>query len=97
MSTLCASGLVQDYQVYHWQAPKRSDLLGTGQSMDGFGAASFVGDGMAYVVTGAPMPGPRGPLASASRSPASLWVWDFVSGARGRILDIERGVAAIGS
>ena len=97
MSTLCASDLVQDYQIYHWQGPKRSDLVGTGQSVGSFGAATLVGDGLAYIVTGAPQPGPRGPLASAPRSPASLWVWDLVGGARGRILDTERGIAAIGS
>ncbi|NNJ09588.1 hypothetical protein EKD04_004545 [Chloroflexales bacterium ZM16-3] len=95
-TTLCASTLVQDYQVYRWQGQKRSDLLVTGQSViSSYGAASFIGAGMAYVVVEEPRPGLRGPLVSAPRSPAQIWLWDFDSGARGAIFNAERGISAL--
>lgn len=89
MRILCASSLVQDYQIYRWQAPKRSDMLGSGQSKGSVEKASFSGDGLAYVVTSNPSSGPR--------SPASLWIWDLAKSIRGRILDTERGVSALDS
>ncbi len=98
MTTLCASTLVQDYQVYRWQGRQRSELLMTGQSMvSSYGAAASIGGAMAYVVVAEPGPGPRGDLAGAPRSPAQIWLWDFESGARGRIFEAERGIGALGS
>ncbi|MBX0327380.1 hypothetical protein K2Z83_06780 [Oscillochloris sp. ZM17-4] len=98
MTTLCAGTLVQDYQIYRWQGPKRSDLIATGQSITtSYGAASFVGGGMAYVAVEEPSPGPRGPLAVAPRSPAQIWLWDFERNARGKIFDAERGISVFGS
>jgi hypothetical protein len=97
MSTLCASGLVQDYQISRWQGPKRTTLLATGQSLAGIGAAGMVDGGLVYVRVEAPPPGPRGPLADAPRSPSSIWLWDVAGGARGKLLDAERGIGAIHS
>lgn len=95
MTTLCASGLVQDYQVYRWQGAGRSSLLATGQSLSSYGQATAIGAGMAYILALDPQPGPRGPLASAPRSPTSIWLWNFDSGARGQIAELERGVGAL--
>lgn len=95
LSTLCASSLVQDYQVYRWQGLKRYELLGTGLSLAGYGEAAFVDTGMVYVAVNHPQPGLRGPLADAPRSKATLWFWDLASGARGPILELERNVTAL--
>ncbi len=93
LSTLCASDILLDYQIYRWEGG-RSNLLATGQSMREIGAATGVGTGIAYV-GGTPAPGPRGAGAIDLRTAASLWLWDFESGARGEIATTERGMTEL--
>lgn len=90
LSTLCASQAVQDYQFSRWAGAQRSELLSAGQSLGGIGAATMVGDALAYLLTGPPS-GPRGPVASTPREPVELWLWDLETGARGQLLTAERG------
>jgi hypothetical protein len=95
LSTLCASQVVQDYQVYSWAGAQRSELILTGQSFGSVGAATMAGDSLAYVLAEQPAPGPRGALAAAPRSPAALWIWDLGSGARAELLAAERDFTAL--
>ncbi len=96
LSTLCASEIVQDYQLFRWAGPSRSELLTTGQGFGGIGTAVAAGDALAYVLTEQAPPGPRGPSAATPRSPASLWLWDLAGGARGPLLSNERDFGALG-
>lgn len=95
--TLCASEAVQDYQVSRWSGPQRSELLGTGQTLGAIGAAAMAGDGLVYVAFAQATAGPRGPNLRNARSPAALWLWDLAGGARGELLQSERGIEAVGS
>lgn len=88
LSALCASDVVLDYQVYRW-ADGDSTLLATGQSLGEIGAATGLGSAIAYV-NGAAAPGPRGNGNIDLRSAASLWLWDFETGARGELLTLDR-------
>jgi Tol biopolymer transport system component len=96
LSTLCASEIVQDYQLFRWAGTQRSELLATGQGFGGVGAAVMAGEALAYVLTEQTPAGPRGPLAATPRGPASLWLWDLASGARGPLLSNERDFGALG-
>lgn len=94
LATLCASDVVQDYQLYRWGGSGAGELLAAGQRLGGVGAAAVSGSGLAYALVDAPS-GARGPLAHNARSPLSLWLWDLASGARGELLSAERGVGAL--
>jgi hypothetical protein len=96
LSTLCASEIVQDYQLFRWAGAGRSELLATGQSFGGVGAAVSAGDALAYVLTEQAPPGPRGPAAATPRGATGLWLWDLGSGARGQLLSNERDFGALG-
>lgn len=93
LSALCSSGVILDYQVYRWE-DGRSTLLATGQSAGEIGAALGVGSGIVYVAADA-APGPRGAGAIDLRAPASLWLWDLATGARGQIAAADRGMTAL--
>lgn len=95
LSTLCASQVVQDYQLQRWDGAGRSDLLLTGQSFGGIGEAAVVEGALAYVLTDQAGPGPRGPRAATPRAPAALWLWDLAGGARAPLLSAERDFTAL--
>ncbi len=95
VSTLCASQVVQDYQLYRWAGARRSELLLTGQSFGGIGDARMADDQLVYVLTEQTPPGSRGPQAANPRGAASLWLWDTASGARGELLQAERDINAL--
>ncbi len=95
LSTLCASQVVQDYQLFRWAGARRSDLLLTGQSFGGIGDARLADDQLVYVLTEQAPPGSRGPQATTPRGAASLWLWDTASGARGELLQAERDIGAL--
>lgn len=95
LTTLCPSQVVQDYQVYRWSGPRRSELILTGTSLSSIGPATLRDGQLVYVLIAESSLGPRGPLAQNPRSPASLWVWDLGSGMRDRLLQTERGIGAL--
>ncbi|NJM05734.1 hypothetical protein HC891_05365 [Candidatus Gracilibacteria bacterium] len=95
LTTNCASSLVQDYQLYRWAGPRRSDLVATGQTTAALGSATAVGDGLAYVISAQALPGERGAQNADLRSPAEIWYWNVSSGVRGELLTAARGVAAL--
>lgn len=95
LSTLCASQVVQDYQLARWAGVGRSELISSGQGLGGVGPATLVGDGLAYVLTDQAPPGPRGPAAATPRAPGALWLWDLESGTRGALLSAERDFTAL--
>ncbi|GAB4442352.1 MAG: PD40 domain-containing protein [Chloroflexi bacterium OHK40] len=95
LSTLCASEVVQDYQLYRWNGRGLNELLLTGQSLGGLGPAAFAGEAMAYVLTEQAPPGLRGPVASTPRGPAALWLWELESGARGALIRSARDFTAL--
>ncbi|MGQ9480001.1 TolB family protein [Chloroflexus sp.] len=92
LTTLCASDLVQDYQLYRWRGLQRSELLATGQSLDGIGAAVVRNGQLFYAAVNGADAGPRGPQTQSQRYPTTLWVWDVDSGDRAALLDLVRGV-----
>lgn len=94
LSTLCASQAVQDYQVARWAGAQRNEVLASGQSLGGIGAATMVGDGLAYLLTGPPS-GLRGPSAATPRQPVELWLWDLSNDARASLLGAERGLGTL--
>ncbi|HMQ33680.1 MAG TPA: hypothetical protein PKD53_23310, partial [Chloroflexaceae bacterium] len=95
LTTLCASGAVQDYQLSRWAGAGRSELLAAGQTLGGIGQAAMVGGSLAYVLNENPPEGPRGPMALSPRGPVALWLWDLDGGARGALLTAERGLGAL--
>ncbi|MFQ3662370.1 MAG: hypothetical protein SNJ69_08255 [Chloroflexaceae bacterium] len=97
LTTLCASQVVQEYQVYRWAGARRSEVMMNGSSLGGVGAATMAGQQLLYVLTDTAPPGVRGPQAQHPRSPARLWVWDISSGERGELLRGERGIGALSS
>ncbi len=97
LTTLCASQVAQEYQVYRWAGARRSEMIMSGSSLGGVGAATMTGQQLFYVLTDTAPPGARGPQAQHPRSPASLWVWDISSGERGELLRGERGIGALES
>lgn len=96
LSTLCASHAVHDYEVRRWLGAQRSEVLATGQTLGGIGAATIVGDGLIYQLTPPPS-GPRGPRAYTPREPVELWLWDLRNDTRVRLLGSERGMGPLGS
>jgi len=86
---------VQEYQVYRWAGARRSEMILTGSSLGGIGAATMEGQRLLYVLTDTAPPGARGPEARRPRGPASLWVWDIAGGQRGELLRAERGIRAL--
>ena len=92
LSTNCTSPTIQEYQLYRWNGIQRSELLASGQSLGGIGAATMVGSGLIYQLTSAPAD-PYG--SRASRTPTELWLWDLATGARNRLLSAERGIGAL--
>jgi hypothetical protein len=95
LTTDCASSLVQDYQLYRWAGPRRSDLLATGQTTAALGSVAAVDGGLAYVISAQTSPGVRGAENADLRSPANLWFWDVASGVRGQLLSAERGIRVL--
>jgi len=95
LTTLCASQVVQEYQVYRWAGARRSEMILTGSSLGGIGAAAMEGQRLLYVLTDTAPPGARGPQARRPRGPASLWAWDIAGGQRGELLRGERGISAL--
>lgn len=95
LSTLCASQVVQDYQLFRWAGARRNELLLTGQSFGGIGDARLADDQLVYVLTAQAPPGSRGPQVAVPRGAASLWLWDTASGARGELLQAERAIGAL--
>lgn len=95
LTTLCASGAVQDYQLSRWAGAGRSELLAAGQTLGGIGQAVMVDGALAYVRNVEPPEGPRGPVALSPHSPVALWLWDFATGDRGELLAAERGLGAL--
>ena len=92
LTTLCASDLVQDYQLYRWRGLQRSELLATGQSLGGIGAVVVRNGQLFYAAVNGADAGPRGPQTQSQRYPTTLWVWDVDSGDRAALLDLVRGV-----
>jgi dipeptidyl aminopeptidase/acylaminoacyl peptidase len=92
LTTLCASDLVQDYQLYRWRGLQRSELLATGQSLGGIGSTIVRNQQLFYAAVAGADPGPRGPETQNQRSSTALWVWDLKSGDRQILLDLVRGV-----
>ncbi len=95
LTTLCASQVVQEYQVYRWAGARRSEMIMTGSGLGGIGAATMDGQRLLYVLTDTAPPGARGPEAHHLRSPASLWTWDIAGGQRGELLRGERGITGL--
>jgi hypothetical protein len=95
LTTLCASQVVQEYQVYRWAGARRSEMILTGSSLGGIGAATMDGQRLLYVLTDTAPPGARGPQARFPRGPSSLWAWDISGGQRGELLRGERGITAL--
>lgn len=95
LTTLCASQVVQEYQVYRWAGARRSEMIMTGSGLGGIGAATMDGQRLLYVLTDTAPPGARGPQARLPRGPASLWAWDIAGGQRGELLRSERGITAL--
>jgi WD40-like Beta Propeller Repeat len=95
LATTCRSTLVQDYVLYRWNGAGSSAVMLAGTSLGAFGAATTVGDGLAYVAASRGATGPRGPGAISLRSPSALWYWDIIGGPRGKLLEAERGVAQL--
>jgi hypothetical protein len=92
LTTLCASDLVQDYQLYRWRGLRRSELLATGQSTGGIGSTIVRNQQLFYAAVASADPGPRGPQTQSQRYPTALWVWDVERGDRQILLDLVRGV-----
>ncbi|MGQ9927397.1 MAG: TolB family protein [Chloroflexaceae bacterium] len=97
LTTLCASQVVQEYQAYRWAGARRSEMILSGSSLGGIGAATMEGQRLLYVLTDAAPPRARGPQVQYPRGPASLWVWDIAEGQRGELLRSERGISALSS
>ncbi|MCS6880325.1 MAG: hypothetical protein RMK84_05820 [Oscillochloridaceae bacterium] len=97
LATLCPSQVVQEYQVYRWAGARRSELILTGSSPGGIGAATMDGQQLLYVLSDTAPPGPRGPQAQHPRGSSSLWAWDIAGGRRGELLRGERGITALNS
>lgn len=95
LTTLCASQVVQEYQVYRWAGARRSEMIMTGSGLGGIGAATMDGQRLLYVLTETAPPGARGPQARLPRGPSSLWAWDIAGGQRGELLRGERGITAL--
>ncbi|MFN3373710.1 MAG: hypothetical protein ACK44M_09110, partial [Chloroflexus sp.] len=95
LTTLCASDLLQDYQLYRWRGLQRSELLATGQSLGGIGPATVRQQQLVYAALEQAGAGPRGPQAHNQRSPTTLWVWDLGNGGRAALLDLVRGVREV--
>lgn len=93
LSTLCASEALQDYQLYRWAGAGRSELLVTGQSFGGLGAAASVGEQLVYVVS-AQSVGLRGPQATPLGE-TNIWLWDLAGGSRSSLLEAPRGITAL--
>jgi hypothetical protein len=95
LTTICASSLVQEYQLYRWAGPRRSELVATGQTSGALGDVTALGNGIAYVTSAQARIGTRGGQNVDLRSPAELWFWDVSSGVRGTLLTAERGIGAL--
>ncbi|MEF3275728.1 MAG: hypothetical protein K6356_15270 [Chloroflexus sp.] len=95
LTTLCASDLVQDYQLYRWRGLQRSELLATGQSLGGIGPATVRNNQLFYAAVAGVEPGPRGPQTQSQRYQTTLWVWDFDNGGRAALLELARGVRTL--
>ncbi|GIV89607.1 MAG: hypothetical protein KatS3mg055_2125 [Chloroflexus sp.] len=95
LTTLCASDLVQDYQLYRWRGLQRSELLATGQSLGSFGSATVRGRQLFYTAVDGGDEGPRGSQTQSQRYPTTLWVWDFESGGRAALIELVRGVRMV--
>lgn len=92
LATQCASSLVQEYALIRYEVGIQEERLAAGVTLGGFGDAVISGNSIAYTTIARPEAGSRGPLMVAPRSPVTLWLWDFTSGVRGKLVHAERGV-----
>lgn len=95
LATTCRSTLVQDYVLYRWDGVGSSAVMLAGTNLGALGAATTVGDGLAYVLASRGASGPRGPGAISLRNPSTLWYWDISAGPRGKLLEAERGIGQL--
>lgn len=92
MTTICASTLIHDYTLHRYTATRQEQIIAAGRSLGTIGAATAPPDGLAYVTTARPRPGPRGSGAIAPQGPTSLWFWNLTQGTRSQLYTADRGI-----
>ncbi len=92
MTTICASTLIHDYTLHRYTRTGQEQIIAAGRSLGTIGATTALPDGLAYVTTPRPRPGPRGSGAIVPHGATSLWFWNLAEGTRGQLYSADRGI-----
>lgn len=92
MTTICASTLIHDYTLHRYTGTGQEQIIAAGRSLGTIGATTAPPDGLAYVATARPRPGPRGSGAIAPQGATSLWFWNLAEGTRSQLYTADRGI-----